>query len=93
MIESGQVDTFKQLAELGRISQPRMTQIMSLLHLAPDIHEELLYLPEVMQGKAAIHERLLRPLTTEIDWKVQRRMWARIKKGYSSVEAAGNDLC
>ena len=61
MIESGQVDTFQQLAEIGRISHPRMTQIMSLLNLAPDIQEELLYLPEVMQGKATIHERLLRP--------------------------------
>ncbi len=61
MIDSGEVESFQQLAELGRISQPRMTQIMSLLHLAPDIQEELLHLPEVIQGKAAIHERLLRP--------------------------------
>ena len=81
MIESGQVESFQQLAEIGRISQPRMTQIMSLLLLASDIQEELLYLPEEIQGKAAIHARLLRPLTTEIDWRVQRRMWARIRKG------------
>ncbi len=80
MIESGEVVSFQQLAELGRISQPRMTQIMSLLNLAPDIQEELLCLPEVIQGKAQIHERLLRPLTREIDWRVQRRMWARIRK-------------
>ncbi len=80
MLESGEVESFQQLAELGRISQPRMTQIMSLLNLAPDILEELLYLPEVMQGKAQIHERLLRPLTRELDWRVQRRMWARIRK-------------
>ena len=79
MIESGQVDSYQQLAELGRISQPRMTRIISLLLLAPDIQEELLYLPEVIQGKAFIHERLLRPLTREIDWRVQRRMWGRIK--------------
>ena len=80
MIESGQVETFQQLAEIGRISQPRMTQIMSLLNLAPDIQEELLYLPEVMVGRTTIHERLLRQLTTEMDWRVQRRMWGRIKK-------------
>ena len=79
MLESGEVDTFQQLAEIGRISQPRMTQIMSLLNLAPDIQEELLYLPEVIQGKAQIHERLLRPLTRELDWRVQRRMWGRIE--------------
>ena len=74
MIESVQVETYQKIAELGRVSQPRMTQIMSLLHLAPDIHEELNYLPEVKQGKAQIHDRLLRPLTKEMDWRVQRRM-------------------
>ena len=85
MIESGQVDTFQKLAELGRISQPRMTQIMSLMLLAPDIQEELLYLPEVVQWKATIHERLLRPLTTQLDWRVQRRMWGRIRKRQETV--------
>ena len=78
MIESGQVETFQQLAEIGRISQPRMTQIMSLLHLAPDIQEELLYLPEVLHGKASIHEKLLRPLTRQVDWRIQRKLWERI---------------
>lgn len=68
-IESGEVESFQQLAELGRISQPRMTQIMSLLNLAPEIQEELLYLPEVIQGKAAIHDKVLRPLTKELDWR------------------------
>ena len=80
MLDSGQVDSFQQLAELGRISQPRMTQIMSLLLLAPDIQEELLCLPEI-HGKATIHEKLLRPLTMQIDWGVQRKMWASIKSG------------
>lgn len=79
MIESGQVDTFKQLAKIGRISQPSMTQIMSLLNLAPDIQEELFHLPEVMQGNAPIHEKLLGPLTTEVDWRVQTKMLRRIR--------------
>ncbi len=80
MIDSGEVETYQQLAELGKISQPRMTQIMSLLNLAPDIQEELLCLPEVIMGKSQIHERLLRPMTREVDWKVQRTMWGRIRK-------------
>jgi hypothetical protein len=79
MLDSGQVESFKQLAELGRISQPRMTQIMSLLLLAPDIQEELLHLPGIIRGKATIHEKLLRPLTTQIDWRDQRKIWKRIK--------------
>ena len=62
MLESGEVESFQQLAELGRISQPRMSQIMSLLNLAPEIQEELFYLPEVIQGKAQIHELLVATL-------------------------------
>ena len=34
-------------------------------------------MPEVIHGKATIHEKLLRPLSTEVDWRVQRRMWGR----------------
>jgi hypothetical protein len=79
MLDSGQVESYQQLAELGRISQPRMTQIMNLLLLAPDIQEELLNLPEIIWGKATIHEKLLRPLTMQIDWRVQRKMWKKVK--------------
>lgn len=80
-LKSRQFKSCRRLAELGRTSQARITQIMSLLLLAPDIQEELLFLPEVTQGRSTIHERLLRPLTTEIDWRVQKRMWGRIKAG------------
>ena len=40
-----------------------MTQIMNFLHLAPDIQEELLFLPLAEQGRDTIHERMLRRLT------------------------------
>jgi len=79
MLDSDQVESYQQLAEMGRISQPRMTQIMNLLLLAPDIQEELLHLPGIIQGKATIHEKLLRPMTMQIDWGVQRKMWRSIK--------------
>jgi hypothetical protein len=43
--------------------------------LAPDIQEELLFLPRVTAGKPAIHEKMLRPITAEVDWEKQRGMW------------------
>jgi hypothetical protein len=52
-----------------------MTQIMNLLHLAPDIQEELLFLPRVTTGKDPITERDLRPIVAEVDWGAQREMW------------------
>jgi len=52
MSESGHVESFQLLAEVGRISQQRMKQIMSLLLWAPGILELLLHLLEVLLGKA-----------------------------------------
>jgi hypothetical protein len=52
-----------------------MTQILNLLHLAPDIQETLLHLPRVTEGKDPITERDLRPIAAEVDWGRQRGMW------------------
>jgi hypothetical protein len=76
LIRDGQVADQSELARLAHVTQPRMTQILNLLHLAPDIQESLLFLPRVTSGKAAIHEKLLRPIAAEIDWAKQREMWA-----------------
>jgi hypothetical protein len=55
-----------------------MTQIMNLLHLAPDLQERLLFLPITERGRDPLHEKLLRPLTAELDWQRQRRMWEKL---------------
>ncbi|MCA9000150.1 MAG: hypothetical protein KDA80_24345, partial [Planctomycetaceae bacterium] len=64
-------------ATLAHVSQPRMTQIMNLLLLAPEIQEELLHLPKVT-GKDVITEKLLRPIVAEVEWGTQRRRWSEI---------------
>ena len=78
LIREGKVADRSELARLAHVTQPRMTQIMNLLHLAPDIQEELLFLPPVTEGRAQIHERMLRPLAAEVSWAVQRGAWRRI---------------
>jgi hypothetical protein len=52
-----------------------MTQIMNLLHLAPDIQEAILFLPQIESGRDPITERELRSLVTLPDWRRQRRLW------------------
>jgi len=49
-----------------------MTQILNLLHLAPAIQEELLFLPVVLAGTDPMTERDLRPIVTGVDWGKQR---------------------
>jgi hypothetical protein len=41
MLDSGEVESMAELARLGRVSRARITQIMDLLMLAPEIQEEI----------------------------------------------------
>lgn len=71
MLDEGVVQSKTELAELLHVSQPRMTQIMNLLHLSPEIQEEILFLVEVGEGRALISERELRKGSTTVFWKDQ----------------------
>ena len=65
---------YAELARLGRVTRARMTQIMKLLDLAPDIQEQILFLPPVR----GLNERNLRPVVSRIDWREQRRLFQKI---------------
>ena len=79
LLREGKVRDMSELARLAHVTQPRMTQIMNLLHLAPDIQEDLLFLPVVTEGRDPIHERMLRPVTAMMDWDRQRAAWSRTR--------------
>ena len=87
LIRKGKVGDQSKLARLTHITQPRMTQIMNLLHLAPCIQEELLFLPRVTAGRCPIHEKVLRPLCAEINWAKQWQMWVRLLLRHPSSSA------
>lgn len=76
LIREGKVTDQSELARIAHVTQPRMTQIMNLLHLAPEIQEELLLLPAVTTGRDPIHEKMLRPITAEVSWSRQRELWS-----------------
>lgn len=78
LLRTGEVSGIDELARLGHVTQPRMSQILNLTLLAPDIQEELLFLPRVTEGKTAIHEKMLRPISAEIDWAKQREIWRSV---------------
>ncbi|MCA9250443.1 MAG: hypothetical protein KDA54_04865 [Phycisphaerales bacterium] len=78
LIRDGAVKDISELAQLAHVTQPRMTQIMNLNHLAPDIQKTLLLLPPVIRDRDPIHERILRPIVAEADWSVQRAKWLQL---------------
>jgi hypothetical protein len=82
LLQDGVVADQSELARLAHVTQPRMTQIMNLLHLAPDIQEELLHLPRVQQGRGPLTERDLRAIVCQRSWGEQRRLWAELHQGH-----------
>ena len=80
LIDSGEVRDYAELAHLGRVTRARLTQVMNLTLLAPDIQEAILFLPPVESGRDPIRELQLRPITLVPDWRKQRRMWSELRQ-------------
>ena len=86
LVRTGQVAGYCQLARLGRVSRARISQIMNLLLLAPDIQEEILFLPRVLHGRDPVQMRHLQPIALEWDWVEQRRRWASLLRDFLPQE-------
>ncbi len=78
LLADGTVANQTELARLAHVTQPRMTQIMNLLHLAPDIQEEILHLPPATVRRDSITERDLRSITAATSWSIQRLLWCQL---------------
>ena len=75
LILDGVVADQAEIARLGHVSRARVSQIMNLLNLAPDIQEALLFLPKVERGRDPVTERELRVAVAEVDWQGQREIY------------------
>ena len=70
-MREGEVASYRDLAEVGHISRPRMSQLLRLTELAPAIQEELLFLPKTMAGRDCVNESALRDVSRLLDWDLQ----------------------
>jgi hypothetical protein len=80
LLARGEVKDYAELARLGHVTRARVTQIMNLLQLAPDVQEQILFLPEVEGGRDPVKEWQVRPVAAEADWGQQRGMWERLRR-------------
>ena len=78
LVRTGQVGSYSALASLGQVTRARVSQIMSLLFLAPDIQEALLFLPPTQRGRDPIILADLMPIAAAFDWRKQRRLWRQL---------------
>jgi hypothetical protein len=74
LLRAGTIRDYAELARRGCVTRARMTQIMKLLLLAPDIQEQILFLPST----AGLNERNLRCVMSRIDWDEQRSMFLKL---------------
>ena len=78
LVRTGQVGSYSALASLGQVTRARVSQIMSLLFLAPDIQEALLFLPPTQRGRDPIILADLMPIAAAFDRRKQRRLWRQL---------------
>jgi hypothetical protein len=76
LIQSGAVANYAELARLGNVTRARVTQIMNLLMLAPEIQEQILFLPRVEQGRGEVCLRGLQSATRVVAWAGQHALYS-----------------
>lgn len=79
LVRTGVVTDYAELARLGHVTRARITQMMNLLMLAPDIQEAILFLPRFERGRDPILLRQLQPIALVPDWRKQRRLWRELR--------------
>ena len=81
LLRTGVVRDYAALARLGHVTRARISQVMALLLLAPDIQEQILFLPRVERGRDPVILHDLLPITATADWRRQRRLWECFRRG------------
>ena len=79
LMDSGEIRDYSELARVSHVSRARVTQLMNLNFLAPDVAEEVLFLPRTERGRDPIREHAIRPIAAELNWSTQRRMWRAVQ--------------
>jgi hypothetical protein len=78
LIRKGHVRDYAEIATLGHVTRARVTQIMNLRLLAPDIQERLLAMPRITSGRDMLSLRLLQTIVLEFNWDTQRRTFRQL---------------
>ena len=78
-IGSGKVADQAEVARRLGFTPARVTQLLDLLQLAPDIQEQVLFL-ETVDGIEPLAERQLRPLVRVPSWGDQRTAFAVVAR-------------
>jgi hypothetical protein len=80
MIQRGESRDYADLARLGCLTRERMSQIMELIWLAPEIQQEILEFPPTTKPRFPVSEVSVRRIAEKLRWTEQRDLWGSLKK-------------
>jgi hypothetical protein len=89
LVRDGTVSSYADVARLGHVSRARVCQILSLLQLAPDLQEQLLFLPRPAHGRDPLPFRQVLAIAAVLDWDEQRRRWRKLQR---AIQARGRTV-
>jgi hypothetical protein len=88
LVRSDTVRSYAAAARLGRVSRARLSQMLGLLNLAPDLQEQLLFLEHPARGRPAPVLRQVLIVAAALDWDEQRRRWRKLRRRTGQRRAA-----
>ena len=77
LLESGEIVNQADIARQEGITRARVTQVMGMLRLAPEIREKILSTPNAIR-RTLVTERVLRPIATITDYHDQIREFHKL---------------
>jgi hypothetical protein len=79
LIRQGVVTDYADLARLGHVTRARVTQVMNLRLLAPEIQEQLLFMETTVAPVELIQLKWLQAVATDFNWEGQRKHWKSLR--------------
>ncbi len=79
-LRDGLVADYAELTRLGNVRPARITQIMDVNLLAPDIQQAILSLPRTVKWRDSIRERHVRRILLLTNWESQRAIWKQLMR-------------
>ncbi len=80
LLANGQVKDQAEIARVAGITRARVTQILNLTNLAPDIQQSILDLEPSTDYVPRFREREVRTIAITANWEKQRLLWKRLVK-------------
>ena len=88
LLATGLVKDQAEIARTAGITRARVTQIINLTQLAPDIQEAILNLVPTTDHVPRFREREVRTIAIVPNWEKQRMLWKRLVKQTSKGKSS-----